>query len=388
MEICINRACTGCGLCSNICPKNAVLMKSNNATGHLNPVINKELCIECGLCNCKCPQNSTFEGVLPIKTYAAWQKDEIKQKGSSSGGVASAFYEDAISRGYYVVGAVLCDDFSTKLIVTNDITDIEKFKSSKYEQAEANDVYNRITEILKNGGKVLFIGTPCQCAAVKEIGKAYATWQLIIVDLICHGVPSYTCFMDYIRWIEKEKKTKITSVSFRTIYGEELVLKNGEKIIWDRRWREDFYLYAFNKGLICNEACYQCKYAYSNRISDITIGDFWGIGKQEPFEHPGRKVSVIAVGTQKGVDFVNMCSDLVLVERSYDEAVLGNSQLKNPAKKHHMYNKFWSLYSSEGIESAFKGTIYTDVENFYRKEHLKDIIKAPLRKIRRSLIKR
>lgn len=388
MEICGKENCTGCGLCADICPQNAIHMEPGKITGHLVPIIDQEICVDCSLCQKKCPGNSQPKLNLPLKVYAAWQKNAEKQKGSSSGGVAAAFYEKAIESGYYIVGAVLCEDFSTKLIVTNDLADIEKFKNSKYEQASTENVYKTVSEIIKNGGKVLFIGTPCQCEAARKLTPASKADSLITVDLICHGVPSYRLFKDYITWIENMKKKKVTSLSFRTSFGVQLRLFSENQIIWDRKLQGDFFLHGFYKGLISNEACYRCKYACPERGFDITIGDFWGIGKREPFEHPGRKVSIIAIGTHKGESFVEKCSDLVLVERSYEEAVDHNTQLREPASRHDLYKKFWEIYQNKGIESAFRNTVYQEVEAQYRKEHIKEMIKAPIKMIRNAILRR
>ena len=60
---------------------------------------------------------------------------------------------------------------------------------------------------------------------------------------------------------------------------------------------------------------------------DLTIGDFWGIGRDEPFKDPGCKVSVIAVNTEKGEKLLKMCDDIEISKRQYTEAEIGRAHV-------------------------------------------------------------
>ena len=41
--------CSGCGICSYVCPHNCISM-SEDAIGHLYPVVDENNCSSCGLC--------------------------------------------------------------------------------------------------------------------------------------------------------------------------------------------------------------------------------------------------------------------------------------------------------------------------------------------------
>lgn len=378
--ICENDKCTGCGACKSVCPKGAIKMSEKAVTGHFIPVVDEKICVDCGLCKKTCPSNGMDNFVKPQKVYAAWRKSELHQRGSSSGGVAAALYEEAIARGYYVVGTYTDSKFLPKMKVTNDIKDVENFKGSKYVQADTGTAYEDIRKLTAQGNKVLFVGTPCQCAAAK---KAVGNQEnLLTVDLICHGVPSQRILLDYFKWIERWKNKKIAKMSFRSEYGVEMTFVSNGKVFWKRRINEDYYLSAFNSGLMHNEACYQCRYAQRERATDITIGDFWGIGNARPFTNPGRKVSVIAVNTEKGNEILQLCQSLELVERDYNEAVEGNTQLRHPSTIHKDRDIFWKVYNDKGIEQAFYSTVYDEVTKRYRKNYLK---RAPKELVKRIL---
>lgn len=377
--ICENGKCTGCGACKSVCPRGAIQMAENAVTGHFYPSIDETLCVDCGLCKKSCPSNDKESFVEPQKVYAAWRKSAQAQKGSSSGGVAAALYETAIAKGFYVVGTYMDENFLPRMQVTKNIDDLDSFKGSKYVQANTETVYTDIKRLIANGERVLFIGTPCQCSAARKVTSNNE--KLITVDLICHGVPSQRTFLDYLKWIEKRTNKNITSMSFRSEYGVEMTCSSNQKVIWKRRITEDYYLAAFNGGLMHNEACYQCRFAQRERVADLTIGDFWGIGKEEPFNAPGRKVSVITVNTDKGKDLLQLCQSLELVEREYDEAVKGNTQLRHPSIAHKDKEVFWDTYVEKGIEQAFRSTIYREITDRYVKNKVKRAPKELIKKI-------
>lgn len=156
---------------------------------------------------------------------------------------------------------------------------------------------------------------------------------------------------------------------------------SNKKIVWKRKMPEDYYLYSFNNGLISNKACYSCPYAQEKRIGDLSIGDFWGIGKIKPFNSPNRKVSIVTVNNTNGERFLRKCSELVLEERDYSEAIEGNSQLRHPAVMHDNYDTFWNTYSEKGIDEAIKNTIYKQINDNHKKIYRKELPKKIIKKI-------
>lgn len=199
-RICENEKCYGCGACYVICPKNAISMKEDVVTGHFRPIINESKCINCGLCVKHCPANHTYKFVDNMVTYAAYRTEPDKQIGSSSGGVAAALYELAISKEWSIIGTVIDSDFRVKMQLSNDKQAIESFKGSKYVQAYTIEALTELKRTLKEDKNVLFIGTPCECEAARSVANGNEE-KLLTVDLICHGVPSNKILNDYIKWI-------------------------------------------------------------------------------------------------------------------------------------------------------------------------------------------
>ena len=381
--ICPKEKCSGCGLCADICPQKAITMKEKKLTGHFVPEVDSTKCINCSLCHKKCPSNSVPHLYKTINTYVAWKKDVESTKTSSSGGIAAELYSCAIKQGYYVTGVILDEDFRAKMILSNTTEYLEKFKLSKYMQADCKGIFSGIKDCFKLKQQVLFIGTPCQCDAARKLaGERYGDF-LTTVELICHGVPSQKIFKEYVNDVIASNKV-IDKILFRTELGEELVLYSQNKVIWKRRSFQDDYLTAFQEGILSNEKCYQCPYATPNRGSDLTIGDFWGIGEVRSFSRPQCRVSVLLVNTEKGKQLLELCDGLYLEERDNCEAVNGNGQLKGPAKKSAKYELFWNVYRRKGIKSAMDCTVHRKTSYAYLKDKYWGGIK---RSIKRVLVK-
>ena len=384
-KICESDRCYGCGLCADICPTGAIRMQSVAKAMHFRPVIDNAVCIDCKKCEKQCPANRKPQFNHNLITYAAWQTDPQKQIGSSSGGVAAALYETAVKQCRVIVGTIQNESLTASLTIGDSLDDIERFRGSKYVQADTEGVYKKLADVLKQGKQALFIGTPCQCEAARSVAGANAD-KLLTVDLICHGVPSQKILTDYIAWVGSQTGKPVDALSFRSDWGEEMQLFSGGKRIWARRVYWDYYLHLFSYGYSVNDACFQCPYACDRRASDLTIGDFWGIGKTVPFESPMRSVSVIGVNTEKGKQYLEMCDQLTLVEREWSEAVNGNSQLQAPHEKSPQYDLFWDTYHKSGIDSAIHATVYDKVTTRYKKEYPRIAMKSKIKSVIKGVI--
>lgn len=271
-QICEESKCTGCLACMNLCPCGAITCQERE-DGNVIPQIDPEKCIECHRCVQGCPENHVKEKHEPRQCYAAWQKDRKERKYSASGGIAFGFYKRWIQNAGIVYGAA----FNEKGILTQQkaetLEEIKKFRGSKYAQSHTGFVYSDIGKELKKGEKVLFIGTPCQIAGLKAyLGKA--SDALVTIDLICHGTPPMSYLEEYIKEIAGAEK--VDRVSFRGEKDYHMVFYSQDRVVYSQRFRKDLYYTAYLQGIIHRENCYKCEYADKRRISDLTIGDFWG----------------------------------------------------------------------------------------------------------------
>ena len=352
-NICPKNECTGCGACAGVCPKDCITI-TGDEFGYLHPVIDNNICINCGLCHKTCPNNQKVKFTYPQNAFAAWAFDDEERESSTSGGVASVLARKIISDGGIVYGAVGSGAFCVEHQRIDSITNIDKFKKSKYVQSYiSKDIFKKIKQDLKDGKTVLFTGTPCQTAAAKAISNGNE--HLICVDIVCHGVPSQQILKDHIRMVVGNITDRITSFTTRDSKGYFITIYIGNNTVYRKPFPDDEYLNAFQYGLFNRPSCYNCKFAKPQRQSDLTIGDFWGLGKTK---YPHHKVSVILVNSKRGLDLLEKVnSKLFLDERSVNEAIQGNAQLKAPSVKHASYDLFRKLYVADGYKIAIKRSL-------------------------------
>ncbi len=348
--ICQKEKCTGCFACYNICPKNAIKMVEDEH-GYIYPEIDKEKCINCKLCEKICPSINKIEGKNPLKCYAMIAKDDNKRKASTSGGAATIFSEYILKQGGVVYGAAFKKGCTIEHTRIDKIEDLYKLKGSKYVHSYINEIYKTVKEDLNKKRKVLFTGTPCQIAGLKKyLLKDYE--NLYLIDIICHGVPSQKYLKDEL------SDANIDSLSFRDNKGFILKAKDNDTIIKEIEMPDSPYYWMFMNGYSYRENCYNCLYSNNKRCSDITIGDFWGLSENSKlYDKENRGVSVLLPITDKGIELINNCIDEIIIEeRDINEAIKGNSQLRQSVEKNKNYNKFKKNYLKYGFNKAFEKT--------------------------------
>ena len=322
--------CTGCCSCLNACTKNAIRMREDHE-GFLMPEVVSSKCIECGTCVKACPvisdvPNDNEETDTFPKVYALWSYSDREK--SSSGGAFSALARWTFEKGGVVFGAVLDDDFNCHHNVAESIDELEPLRGSKYIQSYIDDCYKKAKDYLRRGRYVLFTGTPCQIAGLKcFLKKSYD--KLIAVDLVCHGVPSNAVFKAYLDKLRKRGSTfnKTKRIQFRRLNGwgieTSIDLQGKRKIVLGL---DNLYMEAFLKNAFFRKSCYQCSYARIPRIGDITIADFWGIGKHgKKFQHHINKgVSLVLANNLFGNRIVEQLKNCFVEERDMNEATEEN----------------------------------------------------------------
>lgn len=311
----------------------------------------------CNLCSLVCPINNEIEKHNPKEVYACWSLDETDRKSSSSGGIASIFYAHFLkNKNSAVYGCSYDNNLQLKFSRATTLEEINKFKTSKYSISYIGDTYKNIRTDLNNGLEVLFIGTPCQVAGLKKfLVKEYS--NLLTIDLICHGVPSQIYLDEYIKSLNL--KTIPDSLTFRGSKDFFFTLYKNNEPIYCKNSDEDKFYKAFLSGLFYRENCYNCEYATSQRVGDLTIGDFWGLGENIPFNHDKKDgVSVVLVNTDTGSNNFSEIKDQIFLEkRTLEEAVTGNDQLRHPTQKHKNHDLFMELYSKIGFKEALEKTL-------------------------------
>lgn len=359
--ICESDNCTGCGMCSNICPQNAVSMVIGHR-GFVFPQIDKEKCVDCGLCEKKCPVNQPAKGGRVIKIYAAWNKKNSIRKKESSGGVFSLLATEVLQNGGVVFGVAWSEEFLPEHIKVDCLDDMPKLYSSKYAQSNTGDIFQKVKECLLKNKRVLFSGTPCQVAGLYNyLGKKYD--ELCTIDLVCHGVPSANMLRKYYK--ELNIKSKLTDVNFRhkdpNWDYEYVTMKCGCDTIHHKLTIEDSYFNLFNIGYSLRESCHHCKYTNLNRMGDITLADYWGF-RPHSFKtlSYNKGTSLVLINSSRGMEIFDAVKNgLYFEERTIDNAKKTNKCLYEPFSidQNKLY-EFWQDYEN-GMSIADLDDKYT-----------------------------
>ncbi len=350
-NLCSAELCSGCASCRNACPRDAIAM-SSDAEGFLAPVVDAGKCVGCKLCEKACPilNPPKLERVDAPKVYACWNNNAAIRFESSSGGMFSVYAERILSEGGVVFGAVYDESMKVVLAKAETSEELARFRSSKYVQAEVGAIYRDVKRELKSGRPVLFVGTPCQVGGLYGyLGTDYD--NLYTCDLICHGAPSPVLYEKWLRFLEDQLGGKVVSLNMRGKQGKwsHLVvvvvdLRPNEPFVF--QWEKDALVgyvgRMFMKNICLRSSCAQCAFAKFPRVGDVTLGDFWGIGSNVPFDRSiDGGISLNIVNSEKGARLVERSrQDAEWVERSLEEAKAGNPCLYSSSKPHPLRSDF------------------------------------------------
>lgn len=390
-----------CEACSNACPVSAISFHTDE-NGFEYPAINKDRCIECGLCQkvCMTRNGVSFHGVLDAKAVVLKDIDNLLK--SSSGGLFFGLAKQIIDENGVVFGAKTEIDEDGLRVVHDKaerVIDLASLQGSKYSRSDIGSSYKEAEVFLKGGKKVLFTGTPCQIAGLYNyLGKDYE--NLITADVVCHGVPEQKLFRDYLDFLGEQKNGRVVEFCFRDkkygwghICGEYVVeKKNGKRKKYKHPSMLSSYHSLYLKGYTIRENCYECLFAQGDRVSDITMGDYWGIHKihssflREYKIEPKRGVSCLLLNTTKGKNlFEKVKKQFYIMNSTIEQVRKNNGRLNTPTEKKadNPYIKQKTYKSKDRL--FWKNNSRMRLKRKYLKKRIKMMIPQYLKsKIKRS----
>lgn len=242
-------------------------------------------------------------------------------------------------------------------ILVTDEAEREKLQSSKYVQSDPKDSYTKVKQRLSEGKRVLFTGTPCQIAGLYAFLGGNPE-NLYTVDLICHGVPSPKFFKKYLEYQNKQTAGRVIYFNFRSKdkrgWGTQYLLKTKTKTK-TKTLSLDRYGKHFMDGDCYRESCYQCAYANTSRVGDLTVGDFWGIAKSHPCFNSPKGVSSVFVNTEKGQKLFEMMRVLAEVEEAtLEEGMVKQHNLVQPSNRPVTRDTFYKSIDEPGFIENIK----------------------------------
>jgi len=383
----VKNKCNGCGLCVEICPKEAIHMNIDQE-GFLRPRIDASICVKCDICENHCPALMSINNDTYKKVYAVKNNDEVR-KYSASGGFFSAISDYILRNEGAIYGAVYNSVWQVIHVKAVDSETRGKMRGSKYVQSDILKCYKDILQDVKNGEWILFTGTPCQCAAVTEylkIQKAPID-KVIVCDILCEGVTSPRIWEDYLRFICKKNLAVIKNINFRSkIEGWKKIYIYIEKEDGDYRgsFDEDVYYQLFSRHYIMRPSCHVCNFAHVNRNTDFTMGDFWAYQRLPETFDDDKGISMVLVNSEKGkLIWDTIRDDFEYLESTIDIAKEKQKPLKTPTMYNPDRKRLWACYLHKGfLKTISRYTTYGRAVRIERK--IKKTIKNAVFKLTRN----
>lgn len=387
-EIIDKNNCCGCSACLNICPVNAIVMIEDEK-GFKYPVVNKEKCIACGKCKSVCPILNEIKIEIEPEAYACKNKDDKIRIKSSSGGVFSLISKEILNKNGVVFGAAWDENF---LEVNHiDITkeeDLEKLRGAKYLQSNINETYRKVKKYLEDDRFVLFSGTPCQIVGLKKyLNKEYE--KLILQDIICHGVPSPLVWRKYKYF--SESNNKVNNVEFRNKEVEgwnkyHVKMDFDDNTTYNVKHDDDIFMKLFLSNIVLRDSCTTCRFKTKDRISDITLADFWGINNVLPEMNDEKGTSLVIVNSDKGRRlFDEIASNMEYEKVNLNDAIKYNPSYNQISSKNKNAEAFFENF--ENVELDELVNKYIPKMSLCKKiiNKIKRILKKTLKRILRKL---
>ncbi|MDD4690415.1 MAG: Coenzyme F420 hydrogenase/dehydrogenase, beta subunit C-terminal domain [Eubacteriales bacterium] len=378
MKICDKENCSGCGICSLVCKKNAIIMQEDD-DGFIFPVIDETICVSCNLCYKRCPVNHNKKR-QPLDSLAIIGNNNSL---SASGGVFATIATRYLQEGSYVYAATLSKK-NKKFIVKHQriksVDDLKRFTGSIYSQSDITPIIEDVKEKLILKKKVLFCGTPCQVQGIKNyVGDDND--NLLTIDLFCHGVPSNKMFNDYLIFLEDRNKRNINCFTFRDKkrgWGlfPSVLFDNGKRKIYANT---SSYYRLFLSGALNRTSCYNCRFADNERVGDLSIGDFWGSQEFIELQNRDKKnlsktgISAVLVNTELGKSTLYEYEDDFSIYSSNIESIAEkNDAIMRPTKKNAFRESIMQVYRKEG---------YTGIEQWFRNQFARQLFFSKLKNI-------
>ncbi len=294
-------ACCGCGACADACPEDAIRMEKDEE-GFAYPQVDQTVCTGCGRCVEVCPigndEGHSQEGKIYLGVQA---KEDVFRFASSSGGMFSVLAQYIFRHRGIVYGAAYDRRMEVRHMRADNMEQLDAIRRTKYVQSSLDGVYREIEGQLQKERWVLFCGTPCQGSALRlYLKKVYP--RLVIVDLVCYGVPSPGIWASYVRYLEEKRGGRMQYFSFR----DKGMRDNGhgrsyriDDVSYAGSLYKDIYCMMYFKNYILRPSCHHCGFCRTERSSDFTLGDFWGIERVRKDMDDGMGTSMVILHTRR-----------------------------------------------------------------------------------------
>ena len=355
--------CCGCELCSQVCPVSIIKMRQDGE-GFFYPMLTDSYkCIGCKRCINICPEKHR---IIPhreiIAAYTGYAQKDTDVKFSASGGMCTVISRMVIEHNGIVYGVKYsesCRNISYGRATS--LEELEAFRTSKYAQARKDAIYKQILCDLKENKMVLFIGLPCDVAAIYNYtGNRYDNFYT--VELVCHGVTSPKVHEQFVLKDISGNNSSLTEFSVRYkrngwkpyyVYEK---FDNGNVVL--RPFAHTSYNTAFT--YLKRPSCNHCRFKVHDKEygfqADMTVGDNHGV-LPSSLSYNKWGSSVAFIHSKKGHELIDRIRTSFVVyneTENTNELIRQNLAVYMAVPEHKFRKKFSAKFQSEGLEAANK----------------------------------
>ena len=397
--------CCGCSACVQRCPKQCISMTEDEEF-FLYPSVDKEKCVNCRLCENVCPMLNPQKKILPQDVLAVKNSNELERLNSSSGGVFLPLAREVIKQGGVVFGAVYDDQWEVHHVYAEKIEDVYPMMGSKYLQSRIENTYRQAEQFLKQGREVMFVGSPCQIAGLRNFLRNKEYSNLLAVDFLCHGVPSPGVWRRYLAETYSGYEAKYKSRLKATAGKNSVLLSslNAKSPIGDIKFRDKVesgwkkyrfvvrqksaskadqntvlssdihydnpFMRGFLSDIYLRPSCYECKCKNGVNHSDLTIGDYWAAKITDQDLDDDKGVGLVLVNTAKGKEyFNNLC--MIVRESTLDKAHIANGGFNEHTCVHPKRKFFFRMFNDgcsveKAVDICLKPSLLRRMKSFVK----------------------
>ena len=347
--------CTGCGACHYNCDKGAVQLVNVQSLG-IRPQFTSEGCAGCTRCLSICPgihidgQQATASAIASefdseigavLEIWEGHASDpEIRYRGSS-GGVLSALalycLECEGMKSVVHSGKSNDQPWANITHVSRNREQVLSHTGSRYAPSSPCE---GLDEIEHSDGPCVFIGKPCDTAAVRMLRTERAQLDRnlgLVLTFFCAGTPSAQGTLDLIDFLGVDHDN-VRSVRYRGEGwpGEFRILQRDNSTEKSLTYAESWERLTGYRPLRCN----LCPDGLG-RVADISCGDAWH--KFDSTGAPGR--SLVLVRTKRGQEILRRAIAAKYVDlrpASGDEVLSAQSSLLN--RRRELFGRLLALW--------------------------------------------
>ncbi|MDD3621773.1 MAG: Coenzyme F420 hydrogenase/dehydrogenase, beta subunit C-terminal domain [Methanofollis sp.] len=315
--------CTGCGVCTSMCPHSAIVLNSDPIRGIYLPHIDENRCTGCGICLKTCSGhefdfskwNREIFGKIPEnillghynECYVGYTTQKEIRSHASSGGIITSLLLFLLNKGI-IQGAIITKmnkdrPYDPEPFIARTEEDILEGARSKYCPVPLGIILKEVIESKKED-KFALVGLPCHINSIlkaESLNKDLKDKIILHIGLMCAHTNNFhgtTALM---------RSQHVAPENIKKIYyrGEGWPgLFQAEKIDGSRVAipLKKFFDFTHHTHFFTPRRCLLC-YDATSEFADLSVGDAWNLPESRDDKEG---TSIILSRTNKGETLLQM----------------------------------------------------------------------------------